>query len=113
MYSEEILAGRGVGCVATRDIEEGELILSEEPALLLGPSEKKRGVSITRSNIIVANLKILNCVCKSMKHVRKRSLSGRIRCEEALVVRKHSLRGNIRYEEAFVVMKHSLRGSIL
>ena len=45
MYSEELLAGRGVGCVATRDIEEGELIVSEEPALMLGPREKKRGVS--------------------------------------------------------------------
>ena len=47
MYSEELLAGRGVGCVATRDIEEGELIVSEEPALMLGPREKKRGVSST------------------------------------------------------------------
>ena len=46
MYSEEVLAGRGVGCVATRDIEEGELIVSEEPALLLSHIEKKRGVSI-------------------------------------------------------------------
>ena len=45
MYSEESLAGRGLGCVATRDIEEGELIVSEEPALVLGPTEK-RGVSI-------------------------------------------------------------------
>ena len=31
--------------MATRDIEEGELIVSEEPALVLGPTEK-RGVSI-------------------------------------------------------------------
>ena len=45
MYREELLAGRGVGCVATRDIEEGELIVSEEPALMLDPGEKKRGVS--------------------------------------------------------------------
>ena len=46
MYSEESLAGRGLGCVATRDIEEGELIVSEEPALVLGATEKRRGVSI-------------------------------------------------------------------
>ena len=32
--------------MATRDIEEGELIVSEEPALVLGPTEKRRGVSI-------------------------------------------------------------------
>ena len=46
MYQEVLLEGRGVGCVATRDIEEGELILSEEPALLIGPGEKGRGVGI-------------------------------------------------------------------
>ena len=46
MYREVLLEGRGVGCVATRDIEEGELILSEEPALLIGPGEKRRGVGI-------------------------------------------------------------------
>lgn len=32
--------------MATRDIEEGELIVSEEPALVLGATEKRRGVSI-------------------------------------------------------------------
>ena len=31
--------------MATRDIEEGELIVCEEPALVLGPTEK-RGASI-------------------------------------------------------------------
>ena len=46
MYQEVLLEGRGVGCVATRDIEEGELILSEEPSLLIGPGEKRRGVGI-------------------------------------------------------------------
>ena len=46
MYQEVLLEGRGVGCVATRDIEEGELILSEEPALHIGPGEKRRGVGI-------------------------------------------------------------------
>ena len=41
-----------MGCVATRDIEEGELIVSEEPTLLLGSVEKKRGVSIIAWNQI-------------------------------------------------------------
>ena len=98
MYREELLAGRGVGCVATRDIEEGELILSEEPALLLGPNEKKKGVSITRDSIRCEYASALVgaqweeeggeyhdkgqhalwkhalwiCTCKSEKHVWKR-----------------------------------------
>ena len=37
--------------MATRDIEEGELIVSEEPALMLGPREKKMGVSSTWENM--------------------------------------------------------------
>jgi hypothetical protein len=35
MYSEQMVEGRGVGCVAERLLAPGELVLWEEPALKL------------------------------------------------------------------------------
>ena len=37
MFRVEDVQGRGKGCLASRRIEEGELILSEAPTLLLRP----------------------------------------------------------------------------
>ena len=61
MYQEVLLEGRGVGCVATRDIEEGELILSEEPSLLIGPGEKRRGVGIGVNLLVQLHSVIFLC----------------------------------------------------
>ena len=88
MYREELLAGRGVGCVATRDIEEGELIISEEPALLLGPDEKKRGVSITGGN--------MHCEYAPAKK-RKTCLEANVSCQEA----------NLSCQEAYVICEEA------
>ena len=61
MYQEVLLEGRGVGCVATRDIKEGELILSEEPSLLIGPGEKRRGVGIGVTSLVQLHSVIFKC----------------------------------------------------
>ena len=41
MYCEKELEGRGVGCVATRTIKPGEVVVSEEPTLFLKSDGKK------------------------------------------------------------------------
>ena len=37
MYREECLPGKGLGCVASRSISRGCLVLREKPALYLEP----------------------------------------------------------------------------
>ena len=41
MFRVEDVKGKGKGCLASRRIEAGELILREEPALLLQPREEE------------------------------------------------------------------------
>jgi len=44
MYSEQSIRGKGVGCVAERDISAGELVLSECPGLWLQSHFRRRGL---------------------------------------------------------------------
>ena len=35
LYSERRLAGKGIGCIASKDIKKGSLVLRERPQLLI------------------------------------------------------------------------------
>ena len=51
MYREEVIQGKGVGCLATRDIEPGVLVVREAPCLYIDPEEAGQGGSVLKRTI--------------------------------------------------------------